>query len=122
MIKRVELKGTWSRTDTARWEVNFYRRQMRIRLGDNGGWFEARCPRAQPDDGSMEGTFQVTLPVSNGYSSDRQNIKAAKLLFQAIMALTMCRPPKVKFTDAEVYNVYARQMLEGMRPILEMGA
>lgn len=95
---------------------------MRERVSLNGGNFDAVCPRKQPDDGSLEGTFRVMLPVTNGYSSDRQTIKAAKLMFQAIMALTMCRPPKVKFTDAEVYNVYAYQMAgQALEPILEMG-
>lgn len=119
MIKRVEMRGTWSRTDTDKWEVTQYRRLMRERVAANGGTFDAVCPRAQPDDGSMEGTFHVSLPVCDGYASDRQTIKAAKLVFQAIMAMTMCRPPKVKFTKAEVYNIFAYQQGDSpLEPIL----
>ena len=96
----VTLKGTWSRTNTERWEVTQYRQAMRLALERNGGWFDAVCPRAQPDDGSLEGTFEVCIPVSERTSSYRQKERAAKKIFEAIMALEMCRIPRVRYTKA----------------------
>jgi hypothetical protein len=99
MVRLVRLKGTWSRTNTERWEVDQYRRYMRHRLQRQGGWFDAKCPRTQPDDGSMTGTFDVSIPVTN-LSRDRgQSVRAAKKLFEAYMAIEMCRPPKVKYRN-----------------------
>lgn len=96
-VKRVTLTGTWSRTNTTRDEVYAYRRMMRRRVQRNGGSFDAVMPRTQPGDGLLTGTFKVTIPVGFFYVEDRQTIRAAKKLFEAMMAVEMCRPPVVRY-------------------------
>lgn len=101
----VSLTGTWSRTQTDRSDVYAFRRIMRRRVRANGGFFDACMPRKQPGDGLLEGTFEVEIPVGPFYRQHPQLVRTAKKLFEAMMALEMCRPPKVKYDrDAIVFR------------------
>jgi hypothetical protein len=115
-VVSVTLTGTWSRTHTARTEVYDYRRMMRRIVRENGGHFEAVMPRRQPGDGVLEGTFTVMIPVTKVYRGEVQYARAAKKLFEAMMAITMCRPPKVRY-DRDPFvdiNFYYAGENEGM--------
>jgi len=92
--RQVTVTGTWSRTDTTRFDVNFYRRRMRSRARDVGGAFDATCPyKGQPDDGSLHGTFTFTVRLS----SCQNEGKVVRHILEALALSTMCRPPKLKF-------------------------
>jgi len=100
----VTLHGTWYRKDTDRADVNEYRGAMRKMAGRNGGWFDAVCHRIPDIEGTLDGTFEVQLPVSAGWLYGRNSkVKAAKKLFEAMMALTMCRPPKIRYLNDRTF-------------------
>jgi hypothetical protein len=108
-VNIVTLEGTWSRTQTTRADVNYYRKCMRRRAIQNGGSFDAVCPRDQAvGDGTLGGTFKVELPVVKGLVGRHQAIRAGKKLFEAMMCAEMCRPPKVRYTKLSCRaNYYA---------------
>jgi hypothetical protein len=94
----VELKGTWRRTDTNTSEVYHFRRIMRRRIRELGGYFEATKKRAWSTPTEQAGTFVVRLPVRR-YKSNEYRV--ARKLFEAIMLQEMCRSPVIKITDTD---------------------
>jgi hypothetical protein len=90
----VELRGTWSRTNTTRCEVTHYRRQMREAARLREASFDAICFREPlSEDGRTVGgtfVFRVRLMKANG------SLKQAEALLKALSFATMCRPPKIK--------------------------
>lgn len=107
----VTLKGTWSRTNTTRSEVNLYRKTMFERVWNNGGTFIAKCPtKGQPGDGLLEGTFEVTLPIGRGWGG-QNDVRVAKKLFEALLLRTMCRPPKVRYESVSTTTSFDNEVV-----------
>lgn len=107
----VTLRGKWSRTNTTRRDVYAYRRTMRKDVARLGGTFDATLPRAQPERGTLTGTYRVTLPIVPG-AGYRNTRRKARHVFEALMLHCMCRPPRITVDWSNVrtrYDVIAPQ-------------
>jgi hypothetical protein len=101
VAKMVTIKGTWSRTNTAREEVYSYRRALRKRMQRLGGWLDFTLPQKQKDDsydhpGEKSGTFTAVVPVRSNWKGPAQNGAAALHILEAVVALETCRGAKLK--------------------------
>lgn len=90
----VELRGTWSRTNTLRSDVSYYRRQLRAAARSYGATFDAVCSREplSEDPSTLGGTFVFRLRLSRSQNA----LKQAEALLKALSYSVLCRPPKIK--------------------------
>lgn len=94
MVYLVTIKGTWSRTNTERHEVYWYRKRLRAVFRNLGGEMEFTLPHSQKDSAKMSGTFRLTLPIRST-GERRKDARVVKLLADAIILMRVCRPPKL---------------------------
>lgn len=105
----VTIKGTWSRSNTSRSEVNWTRRRLR-RIG-----VEFTLPRDQKDElddagrrryGTKSGTFTAVVALQNnsGWLVRAKMGKVALHVLEAKLERELCRIPKLKI-DAEATKV-----------------
>jgi hypothetical protein len=117
----VTIKGTWSRTNTARWEVYQYRRALRRRMERLGGRLDFTLPQSQKDEegeggvhpGPKSGTFTAVVPLRNNWKGSAQNGKVALHLLEAIIDLETCRGAKLKL-DRYATETHQDDTVEGL--------
>lgn len=88
----VELRGTWSRTETSRGDVNHYRRRLRIMAKSRGFHFDAICHRKPLGQETFGGTFVFRVNLDVGANA----LKQAETLMRQLLFAGTCRPPKFK--------------------------
>lgn len=90
----VELRGTWSRTNTIRYDVDYYRRKLRAAARARGAEFDAVC-RREPlsgDGRTLGGTFVFHVRLEK----ENNALKQAEALLRALSYNVICRPPRLK--------------------------
>lgn len=113
MARVVTIRGTWSRTNTHRWEVYDYRPRIRQYLRNRGVECEFNLPQAQKDPaegnpGVKSGTFTASVPLSYQPLAPRKGAKIAKKVLEALLEQELCRPPSLRVdwdrTDISIDN------------------
>lgn len=120
MARIVTIQGTWSRTNTSREDVFWYRRQLRERARRRGIEVDFSMPNSQRDDpsynpktgqgspGTKSGTFKATIPLWDNFWTPDKNARVAKLVLEALQASVFCRGAKLKIdkgkTETRIRN------------------
>lgn len=105
--RMVTIHGTWSRTNTFRFEVYDWRQVLRRIVRRMGGSLEAILPQDQKDvegerPGTKSGTFKAVIPIrTGGFLSSNKSGKVALHVLRAILERETCRPPTLRIDNTK---------------------